>query len=117
MMNFTVSSLGDPHRDSCPKPGEANPPTNKTTSGHAGMIDTSFIALEFFRLYFTDITGQAFSSLRTKAAWTQMKTNLDGYRGSILQDTRTWIPVRLPGSRDPISVFPFSVNEVTLASH
>jgi hypothetical protein len=52
MMNFTVSSPGDPHRDSCPTLGEANPPRNNTTSRHAGMIDANFIALGLFSFVF-----------------------------------------------------------------
>src|SRR5205823_2502157 len=45
MMNFTVSSAGDPHRDSCAKLGEANPPRNNSASQDAGIIDANFIAL------------------------------------------------------------------------
>jgi len=41
-------------------------------------------------LYFTGIAGQAFSSLRTKTPWMQIKTDIDGYRlDQIVQDART----------------------------
>ena len=42
-MNFTVSSPGDPHRDSCPTLGETNPPRNNSAGRDAGMIEANFI--------------------------------------------------------------------------
>jgi hypothetical protein len=84
-MNFTVSSPGDPHRDSCAKLGEANPPRNKSARRNAGIIDADLIALGCFRLYFTGIAGQAFSSLRIKTPWMQVKTDIDGYRAQMLK--------------------------------
>ena len=85
MMNFTVSSPGDPHRDSCAKLGEANPPRNNSASRDAGMIDSEFHCFRLlFRLYFTGIAGQAFSSLRTKTPSMQVKTDIDGYRAQML---------------------------------
>jgi hypothetical protein len=49
------------------------------------MIDVNFIALGCFRLYFTGIAGQAFSSLRIKTPWMQVKTDIDGYRAQMLK--------------------------------
>jgi hypothetical protein len=41
IMNFTVSSPGDPHRDSCAKLDETNPPRKNTRD--TGMIERNFI--------------------------------------------------------------------------
>src|SRR5205809_7276988 len=78
MMNFTVSSPGDPHRDSCPTLGEANPPRNNSARRDAGMIDANFIALGLCRLYFSAIDVEAFLSLRTKTAGTPCAGRKDG---------------------------------------
>src|SRR4029434_9742538 len=45
MMNLTVSSSGDPHRDSCATLGEVNPPRRDSASTKTGMIDANFMAL------------------------------------------------------------------------
>src|SRR5690349_1138444 len=50
IMDFTVSSSGDPQRDSCAKMGEANPPRNSERD--AAMIDMNFIGLTSCRVVF-----------------------------------------------------------------
>jgi hypothetical protein len=66
MMDFTVSSPGEPHRDCWAKPAEANLPRNKSASRDDGMIDANFITLNLLICIFTGIPEQGFSSLKTK---------------------------------------------------
>jgi hypothetical protein len=49
-MNFTVSSSGDPHRDSCAWLDETDPPRKNTRA--AGMIERNFIAVGAFPFVF-----------------------------------------------------------------
>src|SRR5438477_10077612 len=59
MMNFTVSSSGDPQRDSCAMFVEVNPRRRKSASTKIGMIDANFMALVFCWVVFHLIQGQA----------------------------------------------------------
>lgn len=44
LMNLTVSSLGDPHRDSCATLGKANPPSRDSASPKIEVAGTRFTA-------------------------------------------------------------------------
>jgi hypothetical protein len=45
MMNFTVSSSGDPQRAPCAMLAEVNRPRRKSANTKIGMIDANFMAL------------------------------------------------------------------------
>src|SRR6476469_7578476 len=57
-MNLTVSSSGDPHRDSCATLGEMNPTRSNRASPKTDRIEANFMAL----FYFSSIAGQALNS-------------------------------------------------------
>src|SRR5262249_27065948 len=56
-MSLTVSSSGDPHRDSCATLGEVNPPTRHSASPKTGMINANFMALAFLLVSFHPYRG------------------------------------------------------------
>src|SRR5215212_748957 len=55
VMNLTVSSSGDPQRDSWATVDEANPLRRNKTSPRAGMIDDDFMVSISWRFYLTDL--------------------------------------------------------------
>src|SRR5213594_1765798 len=61
-MNLTVSSSGDPHRDSCALLGKGNPPMRDSASAKIGMFDTNFTALFSCWFVFHWYCGQASTS-------------------------------------------------------
>src|ERR1700756_2535107 len=61
-MNLTVSSSGDPHRDSCATLGKGNPPRRDSASPKIGMFDTNFTALFSCWFVFHRYCGQTLTS-------------------------------------------------------